>query len=106
MLQSWVCLITCFELNVLLAGFPADTRHWLCDERPLLPQASTPRLPSPDLPLEKLLSLTEVPEEYQGTGRVKVAPTGLPSHPSLQELSQNKVPRGSQRYGCGHEWDV
>lgn len=36
-LQSWVCLITGIELNVLLARFPADTRHWLCDERPLLP---------------------------------------------------------------------
>lgn len=55
--QSWVCLITGIELNVLFVQFPADTRHQLCDERPLLPPAQHPTASCPDLPLERFLSL-------------------------------------------------
>lgn len=52
---SWVCLITGIELNVLFLRFPADTRHQLHDERPLLPPAQHPTASFSDLPLEKAL---------------------------------------------------
>lgn len=91
--QSWVCLITGIELNVLFVRFPADTRHQLRDERPLLPPAQHPTASSPDLPLERLLSPpTEAPGGYQGTGSPKVAF----GPPSLQEFSL-KWGHGPQR---------
>lgn len=84
--QSWVCLIAGIELNVLFVWFPADTRHQLRDERPLLPQPSTPWFPPQTFPWKDSSPPTEAPGGYLGTGRAKVA-FGPPSHPSLKEFS-------------------
>lgn len=96
--QSWVCLITGIELNVLFVRFPADTRHQLRDERPLLPPAQYPAASSPDLPLERFLSPPQkVLEGIRAQGDRRWP---LDLHP-CKSSPQNgvMVPRGSWHYG-------
>lgn len=88
--QSWVCLIASIELNALFVWFPADTRRWLRDERPLLPPpAQHPTAPSPDLPLARVPSLRGSSWRGLGHRRSEVA-FGAPPHPPPQAFSPTR----------------
>lgn len=70
--QSWVCLITGIELNVLFCG-SLLTPDISCVMKDLcFPQPSTPQLPPQTCPLERFLFPHGRSWGYEGTGRVKV----------------------------------